>query len=227
MKIVCFGDSLTWVGYGGSYFQELVKLMPEHELINAGVGGNTVVNLLRRVEDDVIAHQPDGVFIMVGGNDAISYSQPKTRSYYRQGQDIPEGVVTPEMFETAYRDLITILHAQHILVWMGLEPNEYNPTTAAALTEYNAIAQSVAETFSVPVLDLMEHYPPGDLPDRPELDIGFIITIGAREKRGFTEYEDTQKKGGFRYTFDGLHLTPQTAREVAELVAAFLRENGA
>ena len=51
MKIVCFGDSLTEIGYGGCYFKELVKLMPEYELINAGVGGNTVINLLRRVDD--------------------------------------------------------------------------------------------------------------------------------------------------------------------------------
>ena len=68
--------------------------MPEHELINAGVGGNTVINLLRRVDEDVLSHQPDAVFLMVGGNDAISNNQPKTRSYYRQAMGIPKGVVT-------------------------------------------------------------------------------------------------------------------------------------
>ena len=98
MKIICFGDSLTEVGYGASYFPELVKLMPEHELINAGVGGDTTFNLLRRVDEDVLTHEPDAVFLMVGGNDAISYSQPKTRSYYRQAKEIPDGAVTPEMF---------------------------------------------------------------------------------------------------------------------------------
>ncbi|MEP7294435.1 MAG: GDSL-type esterase/lipase family protein, partial [Chloroflexota bacterium] len=119
MKIVCFGDSLTWVGYGGSYFEELVRLMPEHELINAGVGGNTVLNLLRRVDDDVMAHEPDAVLVMVGGNDAISYCQPKTRSYYRQAMEIPDGMVTPEQFEQAYRDLLTKLQLAHVLVWIG------------------------------------------------------------------------------------------------------------
>ncbi len=227
MKIVCLGDSLTWVGYGGSYFQSLVPLLPEHELINAGVGGNTVVNLLRRVEGDVIAHQPDGVFIMVGGNDAVSYSQPKTRSYYRQAMELPEGMVTPELFARAYRDLITTLHAAHILVWIGLEPNEYNATTAAALRDYNASAAQIAESFSVPVLDLMAHFPPDDLPDRPDLDVGFILTIGAREKRGWNDYETARVEGGFQFTFDGLHLTPATAQRAAELIAEFLRANGA
>ena len=219
------GDSLTWVGYGGSYFQELVKLMPEHDWINAGVGGNTVINLLRRVDDDVLSHEPDGVFLMVGGNDAISYSQPKTRSYYRQAQDIPDGVVTPEQFERAYRELLTKLQLAHIVVWIGLESNEYNPTTVAALRDYNARAKNIARAFNLPVLDLMDAFPPGDVPERPELGIEYILTIGAREKRGWHDYEAAQQAGGFRFTFDGMHLTPETARKVAEMVAAFIREH--
>ncbi|MCC6802392.1 MAG: hypothetical protein IT319_05885 [Anaerolineae bacterium] len=225
MKIVCLGDSLTWVGYGGSYFQELVKLAPEHEWINAGVGGNTVINLLRRLDDDVLRHQPDGVFVMVGGNDAISYSQPKTRSYYRQAQDIPDGVVTPEQFETAYRDLLTKLQLAHMLVWIGLEMNEYNPETVAAQKDYNERARQVARSFNIPVLDLAEHLPDHDVPQRPPLAIDYILTIGARQKRGWKDYESTRKAGGFSFTFDGLHLTPETARQVAERVAAFIREN--
>lgn len=223
MKIVCLGDSLTWVGYGGSYFQELVKLLPEHEFINAGVGGNTVVNLLRRVDEDVIAHAPDAVFVMVGGNDAVSFSQPKTRSYYRQAQEIPDGVVTPEQFESTYRELLTRLQLAHIVPWVGLEPCEYNPDVVAAFRDYNERARSVARAFNVPVLDLMEHFPPEDVPERPPLAIDYILTIGAREKRGWHDYEGAQQAGSFRFTFDGLHLTPATARKAAELIAEFIR----
>ena len=156
MKIVCLGDSLTWGGYGGNYVDALRRLMPEHEFVNAGVGGNTVINLLRRLDDDVLVHEPDAVLIMVGGNDAISYSQPKTRSYYRQGQDIAETFVSPEAFQAGYRDLLTRLQAAHVLTWVALEPNEYSPTTVAALSEYNALAKDAARPLNVPVLDLME-----------------------------------------------------------------------
>jgi lysophospholipase L1-like esterase len=225
LKIVCFGDSLTWIGYGGSYFQELVELLPEHELINAGEGGNTVINLLRRVDDEVLAHMPDAVFLMVGGNDAVSYSQPKTRSYYRQAMNIPDGVVTPEQFEQTYRDLLTKLQLAHVVVWIGLEPNEYNPDTVAAVRDYNARIKEIARSFNVPVLDLMEAFPPGNVPDRPPLGIEFILTIGAREKRGWTDYEAARKAGGFTFTFDGLHLMPETAKQGAELIAEFIRKN--
>ncbi len=225
VKIVCFGDSLTWTGYGGSYVQELVKLLPEHEFINAGEGGNTVVNLLRRVEDDVLSHAPDAVFLMIGGNDAISFSQPKTRSYYRQKQEIPDGVVTPEQFETAYRELLTKLQLAHVVVWIGLEPCEYNPTVVAAFRDYNARIKTIARSFNLPVLDLAESFPPVAVPDRPTLGVEYILTIGAREKRGWTAYEEAQKAGGYQFTFDGLHLTPETAKQVAELVAAFIKAN--
>ncbi len=224
MKLVCFGDSLTWLGYGGSYYEELVKLLPQHQWINAGDGGNTVINLLRRVDDDVLSHQPDGVFLMVGGNDAISFSQPKTRSYYRQAQGIPDGVVTPPQFEQAYRDLLTKLQLAHVVVWIGLEPCEYNLEVVAAFREYNARIQTIARAFTLPTLDLMGAFPPGDLPDRPPLEIGYILTIGAREKRGWHDYESARKAGGFRYTFDGMHLMPETARQMAALIAAFIEE---
>lgn len=223
MKIVLLGDSLTWVGYGGSYFTELVPLLPDHTLINAGVGGNTVINLLRRFETDVLPHAPDAVFILIGGNDAVSFSQPGTRSYYRQGQGIDEGVVTPEAFETAYRDLLTQIQAHHILPLIGLEPNEYNPKTVATLQDYNDRIKRLALSMSIPVLDLMAQFPPTDVPDRPDLDVSFILTIGAREKRGWTDYEDARAKGGFSFTFDGLHLMPDTATQVAQLIADFIR----
>jgi lysophospholipase L1-like esterase len=173
----------------------------------------------------VLEREPDGVLLMVGGNDAISYSQPKTRSYYRMAKEIPEGVVTPEMFEQAYRDLLTQLQLAHIVVWIGLEPNEYNPTVVAAHADTNERIRNIARSLNLPVLDLMEAYPPGDVPERPELGVEYILTIGAREKRGWNDYEGAQKAGGYRFTFDGLHLTTETAREVATLIAAFIREN--
>ena len=41
-------------------------------VINAGVGGNTTRNLLKRVKKDVLAKKPDVVVMMVGTNDALN-----------------------------------------------------------------------------------------------------------------------------------------------------------
>ncbi len=226
MRIVLFGDSLTWGGYGGSYAAELARLMPEHTFINAGEGGNTVINLLRRFERDVLIHNPDGVFIMVGGNDAISFHQPATRSYYTRVQKIDEGLVTPDQFETAYRDLLTQCHLAHLLTWVGLEPIEYSPALVEAMRDYNTRAANAARALKIPTLDLMDAMvKPDALRDRDPITIDFILTIGQREKQGWTDYERVRQRDGFTYTFDGVHVTPAGAVSMAQHIADFIRRH--
>lgn len=222
MKLVCFGDSLTEGIYGASYVEALRPLLPEHDVINAGVGGDTLLNLQYRLERDVLDHAPDKVFIMAGGNDAISTHQPKTRSYYKSAKHVTDGFVDIATFESAYRDVLTRLHSHHIFVYMGLPPSEYSPTVVNAMREYNQRAQSVAESLQVPVLDLMAALAPAEIPERPDLDMAHILTIGSRVKRGWKEFDTSQKEGGYTFTFDGLHLVQPAAEEIARLIADFV-----
>jgi lysophospholipase L1-like esterase len=222
MKLVFLGDSLTWGGYGGNFVAELAKLLPEHEIINAGIGGNTVLNLLNRV-DDILADEPDGIFVMVGGNDAISSSQPATRRYYEQVQKVPDGIVSPEQFTQAYRDLLTRIQLAHVLAWVGLEPSEYNPEVVAAVQQYNALANEAASAFNITVLDLMANFPPQNIQPRPPLNQADINLIGKRSSSGWDDYEAEQKRGGYSFTFDGLHLMPESAKHMAQIIADFLK----
>ncbi len=224
MKLICLGDSLTQGIYGGSYVNALARLMPEHTIINAGRNGDTVISLLERL-DDVLAQSPDGIFLMVGGNDAISYAQPKVRSYYRKSQGLSEGFVSPEQFSAAYRDLLLQLQIAGVLVWVGLPPNEYNPAVVNALRQYNALAQEAALALSIPVHDFMADFVPAHLPNRPDLDLKTIALIGARESSGWHDYQKARLEGGYTFTFDGLHLMPESAEQMARLLARFLTSN--
>ena len=85
MRIVFFGDSITDCdrdrsddkSLGNGYVKILAdKLRPIYpdmdiELINKGVSGNEVCDLLARVHSDVIDLQPDAVVIMIGINNVI------------------------------------------------------------------------------------------------------------------------------------------------------------
>ena len=85
MKIVFFGDSITDCerdrnddkslgnGYVKILADKLRPLYPDTELqiINKGVSGNEVCDLLARVQRDVIDLQPDAVVIMIGINNAL------------------------------------------------------------------------------------------------------------------------------------------------------------
>jgi lysophospholipase L1-like esterase len=222
MKLAFLGDSLTWGGYGGSFMAELSPRLPHHELTNAGEGGNTVINLLRRL-DGVLEQEPDGIFVMVGGNDAISHSQPKTRRYYEIVQQVPGGAVSPTVFVQAYRDLLTRIQLAQVQVWAGLPPIEYNRAVIDTLRAYNQMAQETAQALGVDTLDLMQLLPPPDsVPDRPPLDQAAISLVGRRLRQGWADFEAERDRNGFTFTFDGLHLTPDAASTVAEYIADFL-----
>lgn len=221
MRLVFLGDSLTWGKYGGDYVAAVAARLPQHEIINAGESGNTVLNLLNRL-DSVLRLEPDGIFVIVGGNDSASYSQPATRAYYRAAQKIPDGIVTPDLFARTYRDLLTRIQLAHVLAWVGLESAEYNPSVVAALKAFNRLARDAAQSLNVPVLDLMATFVPEQVQERPPLDQNFINRIGRRTKAGWRDYETERQRGSFRFTFDGVHFTPDAAQHAAEIIVRFL-----
>ena len=223
MKLVFLGNSLTEGRYGGDFVAHIAARLPQHTVINAGVGGDTVLNLLERLERDVLAHEPDGVFVMCAGNDAISYIYPDLRKYYRRSKNVPDGVVTPEVYARSYRDLLTRLQVAHIQTWVGLSPSEYSPELFEAVRQYNSLAAEAARALNIPVLDLMPYFDPGDIPARPPLTMDTIRLIGNRELSGWNDYENEQQRHGYRYTFDGLHLTPKAARQLADIILDFLK----
>ena len=221
MRIAFLGDSLTWGGYGGDFVAQIARRRPQHEIINAGEAGNTVVNLLRRL-DGALGRGPDGVFVMAGGNDAISYIYPAAREYYKNAQSIREGYVSPDRFARAYHDLLTRIQLEHRLAWVGLPPVERNPELVEVLKQYNALASEAAKSLNVPVIDLATHFIPEHVPQRPPVTLADITRIGERVRDGWRDYETDRQAGGFTYTFDGAHLTPESAAQFAERIIEFL-----
>ena len=102
---------------------------------------------------------------------------------------------------------------------------EYSRELVDTLREYHTLAQEAAEAQGVPVLDLMAAFPPpADIPERPPLDMDTINLIARRTREGWSDYEAEQTRGGFSLTFDGLHLTPATAKQMGAQIARFLAE---
>ncbi len=73
-KTICFlGDSIT---HGGTYIKELAQIYLDsetengrYEFYNCGISGDTAGGAIKRLEDDVLAYNPDIVMIMFGMND--------------------------------------------------------------------------------------------------------------------------------------------------------------
>lgn len=71
--LVCLGDSITQnsVGYCPMIAALIAASYPERSItvVNAGIGGNKIPDMLARLERDVLAHRPDWVTVSVGVND--------------------------------------------------------------------------------------------------------------------------------------------------------------
>jgi lysophospholipase L1-like esterase len=221
LKLIFLGDSLVAGNYGGNFVNEVILRLPQHTVINAGVNGSTVMNLLDRL-DSVLAQMPDGIFVLTGGNDAISFSQPETRRYYERVQNVPGGVVDPDSFVQFFRELLTRIQVAQVAARVALPPNEYNPETFSAMQRYNRIMSDTCASLNVPALDLMSALAPTHVPARPPLNQAIINQIGQRVASGWNDYETERANGGFTYSFDGLHFTPETARRVGETIVQFL-----
>jgi lysophospholipase L1-like esterase len=75
-SIIFFGDSITQAGAESSGYINLLRQMVNdtieqnnYELIGAGINGNKIDDLYRRMDRDVIARKPDMVVIYIGIND--------------------------------------------------------------------------------------------------------------------------------------------------------------
>jgi lysophospholipase L1-like esterase len=219
------GDSLTWGGYGGNFVDTVAELLPDYEIINAGVAGDTAVNIQRRVEQEIEQHQPDIAFVMVGGNDSVTYSMPKTRSYYKQAKDLlPDGIVTPEQHAQAMRDIITALLRERILTAVGIAPTEYSRELLDVRKQFSQAAKDVAEDLDVPLLDLYPQFAPENPIERDPVDMSFILQIGKRSGSDWDDYETERQKWGYTHTFDGMHLMPDAAKQMGEVITDFLKE---
>jgi len=221
VKIAFLGNSLVEGSYGGNFVAQVAARLSQHTIINAGQNGNTIVNLLARL-DDLLAQEPEIVFVFCGGNDAISYSQPDTRRYYERVMKVPDGMITPDQFRSHFRDLLTRIQLAQAVAYVGLAPMEANLTVAAAMQQYNQIAAEVCSSLNVPTLDLTQSLNPAHIPERPALTQATINLIGQRAKSGWKDYAAERERGGYTYSFDGLHLTPEAAVQVGEMVVQFL-----
>jgi lysophospholipase L1-like esterase len=227
MRIVFFGDSLTAGTYGANFVDKVAAALPDHEIINAGVNGDTSLNLRDRLASDVLAHQPDAVFILVGINDATAYSEPGTRPYYRLGKHVPEGILTPDDYRENMRTMLTQLAAAGIRrVWVGLSPVEVRPVLVAAVQQFNTELAALCRELDVPALDMFTPLVPEAVPERPSMGIGHFRKVAETKLTG-SPYDRLRDTGGYTYTFDGIHLTEGGAARFADLILAFLREQGA
>lgn len=157
-KIVFIGDSITeWgrevgvddigTGYVRYIYDYLLVSDPQDfpEIINRGIGGDRIIDLANRWQQDVIDLQPDILSISVGINDV-----------WRQLDDPEIEQVTPERFEAIYRELLLKTQKETKAKIIMMEPTvieeKINSEGNEKLKAYVQIVAKLASEFNLIVV---------------------------------------------------------------------------
>ena len=151
--VIFFGDSITDAGrredpdrLGSGYVRLLAGKLDGRTVINSGIGGNRAVDLQAQLDDDVLAHRPDLVSIMIGIND----------TWRRFDRNEP---TSTEAYEESYRDVlrrITDAGARAILLEPFVLPVTEEQATAwrEDLVPRIEVVHRLGADFDAPVVPL-------------------------------------------------------------------------
>ncbi len=174
-KVVFFGDSITQAGVSPTGYITKVgemaardKKADQYEFIGAGIGGNKVYDLYLRVEDDVLAKNPDIVVIYIGVNDVWHKQSSGTGTDY-------------DKFGKFYEALLKKFQAKNIKVILATpavigERNDNTNQLDGDLNRYSAYIRTLAEKNSLPLVDLRKGFMDYSKQNNPENKEQGILT---------------------------------------------------
>jgi len=175
-KVIFFGYSITQQGVNpGGYVTRIDSMCrlegmgDKFEFIGAGIGGNKVYDLYLRMDDDVLAKNPDIVIIYIGVNDVWHKATSGT------GTD-------PDKFEKFYTAILKKLKDRNIKVILCTpaaigEKTDFSNQQDGDMNAYSNIIRGLAQKNNLPLVDLRKIFLDYDMKNNPENKDRGILTI--------------------------------------------------
>ena len=201
--LIAFGDSITrgsGVPDGAGWVELLPGLLKEKRrqvfsVFNAGVGGNTSAEGLKRIQEDVLSHMPGIVLVEFGGNDSVHDTRAvSVDDFGKNLLEINRQVLAKggKIILVTFPPVVNEWHAwrndPYYAKWGGLDQ---------CVEQYRGKTREAAKSLACPLFDL-------DLLLRKHI-----------EKNGRDIY----------ISKDGVHLTAEANKIIAVAVLDFLEEN--
>ena len=175
-RVIFFGDSITQAGVNaGGYIVRIDSMCKaegktdNYEFIGAGIGGNKVYDLYLRMENDVLAKNPDIVIIYIGVNDVWHKTSSGT------GTDA-------DKFEKFYQAIIDKLKAKNIKIILSTpaaigEKTDFSNPQDGDMNEYSNIIRRIALKNTLALVDLRKAFLDYNLKNNPDnKDRGILTT---------------------------------------------------
>ena len=237
---VMIGDSITQGTVGKNYTKMVSKHLNSSQkvvdLINAGLNGDYVLNVLRRL-DDIISCKPDFVTIMIGTNDAGVVYAPDGIDAFRKLKKVP---LEPEYWTIPKykKDLTEIIsrlkketNAKIAVFSIPTIGENFDHPVFDLSLEFTRTIKDVASELSITYLPLSErmveylkeHPSSEKYPYKEDLKM-MLRAIFAHYLFG-RSWEKIARKNGCHLHIDHLHLSETGATMVADLIENFYKEN--
>jgi lysophospholipase L1-like esterase len=205
------------------------------ELVNAGVGGDTVEHLPPRVALDVASHDPNWVVVFIGANDcttALIGHDLLRRLIFRNGRRYFAeekgliGAVTPSRFEAGLRALVEEIRQQtRARVALCAPPPSVEPRSLRwrLMARYADAVRRVASGTGCDLIDLHARWSEAarTVPRRT-LRQRWRGLMGELRGDGDADIETLARERGYILTFDGIHFSTQGATLAAEVMRDWL-----
>jgi lysophospholipase L1-like esterase len=175
-KVIFFGDSITEAAVNaGGYIVRIDSMCKaeskgdSYEFIGAGISGNKVYDLYLRIENDVLAKNPDIVIIYIGVNDVWHKTSSGT------GTDA-------DKFEKFYQAIINKLKARNIKIALCTpaaigERTDFSNAQDGDMNHYSNIIRNLAAKNNLPLIDLRKSFLDYNLKNNSEnKDRGILTT---------------------------------------------------
>jgi acyl-CoA thioesterase I len=238
--VVCFGASLT-AGTVSFNYLDLLGTRPSlsgFQFINHGVDGDLAWNGLERL-DRVIADRPDFVTILIGTNDVNATMSERNLLRYKAFNHLPtEPTLT--WYECNLGTIVKRLKqetpARLALLSLAVIGEDLEHEANRKVVLYNDAIRRVAREENVSYLPLHERmvaYLHEHEAERPQLPprleyrdglqhIGNAVALHATG----LSWDEVSRRNGLLVSTDGLHLNGVGAGMIADLIEAWLVQEG-
>jgi len=226
MKILFLGDSITEGIPGVSYVSIMQDSNSDYDLVNRGVGGDTVSSLLRRVKKMNDLSSFDQIVLFVGVNDVFgkltnTYKILKTLTKQRWAKDT-------SIFKKQYEDLIAHIMKKNkniIIIPPLLIGEDISNKWNIELYVLIKIVNDISNTNNLTYLDLYSEFKEYLNDKQISNYLPMKITELLKDVKGLTTPSLVDQKSnerGLHLTLDGVHINSKGAKIISKAISNYL-----
>ncbi len=232
--LVCVGDSNTHGNVSYNWVDDLMRIYPDFQILNAGVNADLTGTLLRRL-DDTMACKPDFITLLIGTNDIQSTMSASQEKRYRQMKKVDAGEVVNfnsfcENFSKIITRLKTETNAQIAVFSLPILSENLNHEANKKGDKYSDFIKQIATQENLTYLPLRETQKE-NLQQHPSqskysYDDTFRLMNFSILRNIFLKqsWDEISTKHGLALTPDNIHQNSVSGKMIIDLVKKFIEK---